>query len=202
MAPPRRAISWALTGAVITVLTSCSTSTKHASKVDLLPVSAHPPISISTRVFAPTGLGAQVTLPADWKAIPQTSDVQYAMRGPGSTFDFLLATQRTGVVEVSPNQLEKSRSNGLRKLGADLKTATIGTVDGQPAVELSYTASSPAGAVSETEYDIFAKPTTLAVGASQHQSIYSEVTIVLGGPASNPDSALLNWIASTIRLAP
>jgi hypothetical protein len=53
--------------------------------------------------------------------------------------------------------------------------------------------------VTDTEYDIIAT-SNLAVGASQHQTTYNVITIVVGTPVLQPDPPLTDWIGSTIRI--
>ena len=82
-----------------------------------------------------------------------------------------------------------------------IHSSSSGQVDGRPAVQLQYRISGNGVTVDDTEYDIVAT-NTLTVGASQRQTTYNVVTIVIGTPVGRPDPGLVRWIASTIRVTP
>lgn len=123
------------------------------------------------------------------------------IRGLTPPAGFAGASRRGGVRPVTVSQLESQRKEFLQGAGATIESATTGTVDNRPAVRLRYKISGNGFTVSDTEYDIIVTG-TLAVGAAQHQSVYDVIVLVVGTPVSQPNTALVDWISSTIRILP
>ena len=168
---------------------------------NLLPVSASAPAGTAPHTFTPTGLGASITVPAQWASEPPASGFQYVISSGSPTGAFVLASRRGGVVPVSAATLQRDRVAQLKQIGASVGSVTTGTVDHRPAVRIRYVLPSPRGAVTDTEYNIVAPSTTLPVGAAQHQTVYNWITIAIGTPVSYPDPALVDWISSTIKVS-
>ena len=185
---------------VVAVVAAVLTSSHHSSRTSDLAPTAPAPAGIPTRSFAPAGLGAALTIPAKWvdTAPAPASGAQFTARG-GPPEGFVLAAVRGGVVPITLSQFAAGRRQLLQSLGGVIDSVKTGTVDNHPAVRLQYKLSAPSGSVVDTEYDILST-STLPVGASQHQTIYNLISIVVGTPVSHPDQALEDWVGSTIRV--
>lgn len=190
-------------------LTGANTPTSNevvGSSSNLLPASAAVPTGVSPSVFAPSGLGVSVTLPASWQRAPARSGFQYVMtsRQPPA---FLLATRANG--NTTPPSAARSAANRrtlLQHLGATVASASAGIIDGHSAFTLRYTLPGAGSPISDIEYDIII-PGPLLVSVSPTQTsydtmvtTYNDVVIVLGTPSTSHDPPLTNWIASTIRV--
>jgi len=185
--------------AVVAVVAAVVTASHHSSGNANLAPSAPPPAGITTRTFAPAGLGATVTVPSHWADTKPSSGFQYAAGSTASPSGFVGAGTQSGVVPVSLSALKDQRRQFLESIGAKIASAKTGTVDNRPAVRFHYKLTVGAQSVIDNEYDIIAT-STLPVGAAQHQTIYNVITIVVGTPLSSPNRPLLDWIGSTIRI--
>ena len=190
----------ALVVAAVIAAIVLSTSS-HSDRSDDLAAAAPAPAAITPRTFAPTGLGASLSIPSQWTDAPPASGFQFVARGQSPPPGFVGAAARSGFVPVSSAALESSRRQFLTSAGAVIHSSSSGQVDGRPAVQLQYRISGNGVTVDDTEYDIVAT-NTLTVGASQRQTTYNVVTIVIGTPVGRPDPGLVRWIASTIRVTP
>jgi hypothetical protein len=163
------------------------------------PASTPAPAGVTAQTFAPAGLGATLMVPSTWANSPPASGFQYVIRGLSSPAGFVGAGRQGGVVPITAAQLGSTRRSFLTSMGATIDSVSRGTVEGHPAVRLRYRISGGGLTVDDTEYDIVATG-TLAAGASQHQTTYDVITIVIGTPVSLPNRPLVDWIASTITV--
>jgi len=184
---------------VAAVIGAAVTASHHASGNSNLTPTASPPAGITTRTFAPAGLGATVTVPSHWADSRPSSGFQYAAGSVAPPSGFVGAGNQSSVVPVSLSALKDQRRQFLESIGAKIDSAKTGTVDGRPAVRFHYKLTVGNQSVIDNEYDIVAT-STLPVGAAQHQSVYNVITIVVGTPVSSPNQPLLDWVGSTIKI--
>jgi hypothetical protein len=164
-----------------------------------LAASVPAPAGVTPQTFAPAGLGATLMVPSQWRNTPPTSGFQYVIGAETEPAGFVGAGQRGGVVPVTVGEVKSARKTFLESLGAKIDSTSTGTVDNRPAVRLHYRLTAGGLTVTDTEYDIIAT-SNLAVGASQHQTTYNVITIVVGTPVLQQNPALTDWIGSTIRI--
>jgi hypothetical protein len=189
----------ALIAAVIAatvVLSSCSSS----GPQNLLPrnISFNPGTSQN---YSPAGLDASMMLPSSWHTAPLTENAQYAMESQGHPVAFVIAGRYGGVLPTTLSQLVSARTKFLAKHDARITSTDTGVVDGLPAARFTYRINAPTAEVADIEYDVLTT-SPLAAGANQHQTVYSDVEILLvtSESAAAGDKPMFDWIASTIKV--
>lgn len=202
---PSRTRSLGIAAAILVVVAAAIavavTRSQSSSGTPNLAASASAPAGISTRTFAPAGLGATVMVPSQWADTPPSSGFQFTAGSATPPAGFVGAGNRSGVVPVSVSALTQQRKQFLESIGAKIDSAKTGTVDKHPAVRFHYKLTVGSRSVIDNEYDIIVTG-TLPVGAAQHQTTYSVVTIVIGTPVASANQRLLDWAGSTIRIQP
>ena len=179
-----------------TVLPSCSS----AKPPDLLPTKAAASPG-GAQTYSPAGLDASMMLPSSWKAVPLTEGAQFAMSSAAKPRQFMIAGRYGSFLPISLTHLEAGRIKFLQNHGAKIMSKVAGSIDGHPAARLTYLIGAATTEVADTEYDVIIR-SPLAVGANQHQTVYSDVEIVLGTARSAAGQAtpVFDWIASTIKI--
>lgn len=179
-----------------TVLPSCSS----AKPPDLLPTKAAASPG-GAQTYSPAGLDASMMLPSSWKAVPLTEGAQFAMSSAAKPRQFMIAGRYGSFLPISLTHLEAGRIKFLQNHGAKITSKVAGSIDGHPAARLTYLIGAATTEVADTEYDVIIR-SPLAVGANQHQTVYSDVEIVLGTARSAAGQAtpVFDWIASTIKI--
>ena len=186
----------ALAAAAALALSSCSSS----GPQNLLPknVSFKPGTS---QTYSPAGLDASMMLPSGWHTAPLTEDAQYAMESQGHPRAVMIAGRYGGVVRRTLSQLVNARTKFLAKHSAQITATETGIIDGLPAARITYRINARPTEVADIEYDILTT-SPLAAGANQHQTVYSDVEILLvtSESAAAGDKPMFDWIASTIKV--
>lgn len=173
---------------VVLVLLAGACHGKSTPAVSAVPTSLPTPAGITPRAFAPADLGASVMTPATWQPTPGVSGFNYSLRDAGSTHAFLLATVITPPEGTTPARMVQRRATFLKTLKSTIESTATTTVDGHGAARLRYRLALPGQPeVEDVEYDIARGP--------------AFVIIVLGERAPATDTALFDWIISTVRVA-
>ena len=190
---PRRrtiAVSAALVVAVVAIATvgSVVSARRHVPTV-VVPKGVATPTGVVAKTYAPSDLGVTMSIPSTWQQFSAGSGFQYTVGDTGSTTGFLLATHFPQPAMSGVPRFGQARADYLTHYGAKILSRGPAMVDGHRAVILRYHLARKGrpGGVDDSEYDI-----ELASG--------SYAVIVLGESLPRPDPAVLDWIASTMRI--
>lgn len=153
-----------------------------------VPTSLPLPAGVTGKAFGPPDLGVTLMTPATWQPSGRASGFQYSIGDSGPMHAFLLASLTTPTAGATPRRFAQRRASFLRTIGGTIESSATTTVDGHGAARLRYRLTRPGEpAVEDVEYDIARGPRF--------------VIIALGERAPASDTALFDWIMSTVRVA-
>ncbi|HET6873551.1 MAG TPA: hypothetical protein VFH70_02165 [Acidimicrobiales bacterium] len=153
--------------------------------MSLLPAPTPVPAGVTPMTFGPAALGASLSVPTGWVDRGPAAGAQFSIRSVGQPVDFILASSRPWTT-TDAAAVALSRSTFLGRLDTTIASVTTGVVAGHPAARLRYQITVGGQSARDVEYDIL-------TGSDV-------ITIIIGTSQTRPDTALVNWIASTLNV--